>query len=345
MLTLKDWGNRLAFTACGNTVVAVILWLVGGHDDFIHLFIVAQCIGLSCLLVAMLLRVTVFRRRHFPFVLSILFAVGIGLPLGAWLAYHAGIPLEGHTLGAAISGAWRYALLAAAVSFAFHFYYRNQAQMRELEAARRESELREANVQKSALRAHLAALQAQIEPHFLFNTLANLHSLIGRDDAAARSLLEKINAYLRATLAHSRAEHATLGDECRMLSAYLAIQAQRMGGRLHWQIGVPDALQGHPFPPMLLQPLVENAIVHGVEPKLGEGLVHLLGEEQGACLHLCVCDDGAGFDAAGGNGVGLANVRERLDALFGSAARLQIKELPAGGVSAELWIPLDTPAH
>lgn len=344
MLSLKDWSHRLFAVFLGNTAVAGLLTLLSG-EGFARYFVASQCIGFSCMLVVAIagyfIPGSVPRKTTLP--ISLL-AVGIGLPLGALLSYHLGVPLGGRTLGTAVASSWRYVLLAAAVSFAYHFYYSNKARLTALETARREAELREAVVQKTALHARLAMLQAQIEPHFLFNTLANLHSLIGRDDAAARSLLEKLNDYLRATLVHSRAERATLGDEFSMLSAYLAIQAQRMGDRLRWHIDAAGPLRAQPFPPMLLQPLVENAIVHGMERKLGDGLVSIRASEQDGMLKLSVSDDGPGFGSTAGNGIGLANVRERLAALFGDAGRLEIMEQASGGVCAELWIPLDVPA-
>jgi sensor histidine kinase YesM len=334
--------QKLWMTALGNTAIAGIIWLLGMRQHFGDIFIVAQCIGLSCLLVSALLR------RLWPDLRSslrlLLLTSLLGLPLGAGLASLAGLPFLGNTAAAMLDGAWRYLLICVAVSLVFHAHYRNQARLQNLEAQQREAELREMSVQKEAVRAQLRALQAQIEPHFLFNTLANLHSLIGRDAEAARSLLEKLNDYLRATLAHSRAEHATLGNEAAMLSAYLAIQTQRMGSRLDWAIDIPAELQQQAFPPMLLQPLVENAIAHGLEPKLGAGRLRIRARNSGGMLQLAVCDDGIGFAHAPGSGTGLANVRERLTALFGDAARLELKTNAPSGVQAELWIPLPASA-
>jgi LytS/YehU family sensor histidine kinase len=131
-----------------------------------------------------------------------------------------------------------------------------------------------------------------------------------------------------------------------MLEAYLAIQAQRMGGRLQTAIRVDDSLRRLSFPPMLLQPLVENAIVHGIEPKLGSGFVGVEAMRDDNGLRVIVSDDGVGFDqvAGAGQGVGLANVRERLIALYGAAALLDIKDNAPQGVRVELWLPMDTSA-
>jgi sensor histidine kinase YesM len=243
-------------------------------------------------------------------------------------------------------GDWREALrflgLGVIFMLAFVWYFRSRERLHELEQARQAAELREVTGQKAALVARLRLLQAQIEPHFLFNTLANLDSLIGHDDAAARTLLERLDEYLRASLTHSRAEQSSLGDECRLLEAYLGIQSQRMGGRLTWEIAVPDTLRHLTFPPMLLQPLVENAIRHGLEPKVGPGHLRVAAQEQNGQLALTVCDDGLGLGGKPhATGVGFSNVRERLAMLFGPAARLEIVETPPAGLTAQLWIPKD----
>lgn len=335
---LRDLARIVFITALGNTLIAALILGLGVHDQFVTVWIAAQCIGFACLASSRVLKYLLPTSRRLP---SIVLAPFVGLPIGVWLAFLIGVPIGGETLESVVTSASRYLLFSLLATLAYHYYFTSHRRLRELEEARREAALREANVQKTALRAHLAALQAQIEPHFLFNTLANLHSLIGRDDAAARTLLENLDGYLRTTLAHSRAESATLGDECAMLGAYLAIQAQRMAGRLQWHIDVPDALRAQPFPPMLLQPLVENAVLHGVEPQLEAGRVTIAARMQDDYLCIDVADDGPGFVESTPGGVGLANVRERLAALFGPRARLELRTRQPAGVIAELWIPLD----
>jgi LytS/YehU family sensor histidine kinase len=326
---------RLFLTLCINTIVAILVWTHGNYSSFGRVLIVSHCIGYSCMLAALSM-------RHYFSKLSVfnsIFAAIIGLTLGVSLAFMFGIPLEGNSLSTSLAGTWRYLLLGLAIILAFRFDHLRQAQLMTLEADQAAARLREAQGRKALAEAQLRALQAQIEPHFLFNTLANLHSLIGRDDMAARNLLEQIIDYLRATLAHSRAAHATLRDECDMLSTYLSIQTLRMGGRFSWDIDIPDDLLALPFPPMLLQPLVENAIRHGLEPKLGQGHLHLSGRQTGESLQLCVADDGIGLASHAPSGTGITNIRERLLALFGEQARLDIKEHTPTGTLAELWIP------
>jgi sensor histidine kinase YesM len=180
--------------------------------------------------------------------------------------------------------------------------------------------------------ARLKLLQAQIEPHFLFNTLANLHSLIGSDPARAQKMLEHLNDYLRATLDAARRDSGTLGEEFALLRGYLEVQKIRMGTRLSYSFSIPKELESFKIPPMLLQPLVENAIKHGLEPKVEGGRldVSVLGKDD--CVEIRISDSGLGIGngTTKGSGVGLANVRERLAAAYGGAASLEVADAPAG---------------
>ncbi|MDZ7651567.1 MAG: sensor histidine kinase [Burkholderiaceae bacterium] len=205
---------------------------------------------------------------------------------------------------------------------------------------------RAAVLERQALDARLRSLQAQIEPHFLFNTLANVVSLVDAQPADAKRMLERLIDLLRGSLSASRAQHATLGQEADLLRAYLDILAIRMAHRLRYEIAIDVSLRAQPLAPMLLQPLVENAIQHGLEPKVEGGRVRITASERGPELEVVVEDDGVGFGATTrGGGVGLSNLRERLAALYGVRARLAIEDARPG-TRARLTLPLDaaTPA-
>ncbi|MGV7207720.1 sensor histidine kinase [Oxalobacteraceae bacterium A2-2] len=195
--------------------------------------------------------------------------------------------------------------------------------------------------------ARLRALQAQIEPHFLYNTLANVLSLIGPQPERAQHMLERFIAYLRASLAASREERSTLGAEARLIAAYLDVLAVRMGDRLRYRIELPDELRQVPIAPMLLQPIVENAIAHGLEPKVEGGEVALTVGRQDSRLRIEVSDTGVGLDGAPvksakpGGGVGLSNLRERLASLYGGAAQVQLLENQPSGMIVRLLLPLN----
>ncbi len=195
--------------------------------------------------------------------------------------------------------------------------------------------------QRGAAEAHLKLLQAQIEPHFLFNTLANLQALIDVDPKRAQDMLRHLDGYLRATLATTRNQWDTLGEEFALLRSYLEILAIRMGPRLAYELDLPQELASAHLPPMLLQPLVENAIRHGLEPKVEGGTVRVSAREESNQLVLVVEDSGGGFgnSATAGTGVGLAHVKERLAAVYGGTAALHTSENP-GGVRITLRLPL-----
>ncbi len=200
-------------------------------------------------------------------------------------------------------------------------------------------DLREA--ERAELEARLRMLQAQIEPHFLFNTLATLSDLIDTDAAQARTLLDRLVVTLRATLSKSRAAgEGTLGDELALVRAYLEICAIRIGPRLTWRVASPEALDDRVFPMMLLQPLVENAVKHGVEPKPGPVSVSVDARLDGDQLRITVSDTGMGLFSAGpAGGFGLENIRDRLRSLHGAAADLRLDTRPEGGTVATLEIP------
>ena len=153
--------------------------------------------------------------------------------------------------------------------------------------------------------------------------------------------LERLTSLLRALLSRARSADGTLGDEFAMVCTYLDVQALRMAGRMTYEVHVEPGLEAVPIPPLLVQPLVENAVLHGIEPSAAGGRVVVRAESVTGSVHVRVADNGVGLDAGrAGGGTGIANVRERLRAAFGEQGRLVLAETPGGGVSAELWIPL-----
>ena len=206
--------------------------------------------------------------------------------------------------------------------------------------ARYEQErVRAERVEREAVLANLRALQAQIEPHFLFNTLANVASLVDSDPALAKCMLESFIRFLRASLAATRTDTTTLGAEGELIAAYLDVLRVRMGGRLAYTIDIPTELAAFSIPPMLLQPVVENAIRHGLEPKLEGGAVAFGAHRDGADLVIEVADSGVGFAPTTHGGVGLTNLRDRLRGLYGERAALAVADRAAGGALVTIRIP------
>ena len=212
---------------------------------------------------------------------------------------------------------------------------------RETQAARQQEQIAAAG--RMLAEARLRALQAQIEPHFLYNTLANVVSLIDTQPAQARRMLERFIDYLRASLAASRADAATLGGELDLVRAYLDVLGVRMGARLRYRIEADSDTRQLPIAPMLLQPLVENAIMHGIEPKMEGGEILVRARLLGDALCVEVSDSGMGLGHAPtrpGGGVGLSNLRERVQQLHGPKAQLQLIENQPCGVTSRLLLPL-----
>ncbi len=206
---------------------------------------------------------------------------------------------------------------------------------------------RQIRAENAAAEAQLRLLQAQIEPHFLFNTLANVTSLMDTDTARARLMLESFVDYLRASLSGLGHAGHTLGDEIDLVDAYLHIVKIRMEDRLDYRVDVPPALRTLPLPALTLQPLVENAVVHGLEPQIAGGSVRIVARLDGRSLRISVVDDGAGIaDAAAvsprlpGSGTALTNIRTRLRQTYGSGASLLVEPAPPHGVCAALSLPL-----
>jgi LytS/YehU family sensor histidine kinase len=210
----------------------------------------------------------------------------------------------------------------------------------ELEAREATTHADEEGMERRVVEARMAALQAQVEPHFLFNTLALIGQLIETDPPQAALIHQNLIDYLRATLPQMRAKGAgTLGRQIEMSRAYLAIMQARMRSRLAVSVDVPDDMLSATFPVMMLQILIENAIKHGLEPKIEGGRIDIRAAVEGRTLQVDVIDDGIGFNTHAGDGIGLANVRERLRILYGNRAQLVIEAPLTGGTRASIRIP------
>jgi hypothetical protein len=325
--------RNVAIGVAFNCIIAVGLALAQRHP-LSQTLVYSNCIGLSILLLIDVTRRLVWGPRIPPaagLMLVSLIGIAAGFVLGTTTAaLLLGHPVRANLTGDAFVTGGVITFFAGIVACA---YFMNRERLAELR-------LQAETARRAEAQARLEALQAQIEPHFLFNTLANLHSLIGSDPARAQKMLEHLNDYLRATLAGTRRSAATLAEEFALLRGYLEVIAVRMGPRLSYALSLPEELSGAKLPPLLLQPLVENAIKHGLEPKVDGGSVRVRAFSHAGKLVIEVADTGLGLGlGAGGNGVGLQNVRERLAAAHGPDASLAIGANPDGGVLATVTLP------
>lgn len=321
-----------------NTAIALLLTTANDHGLVSNL-IYSQAIGYSIYgaIVAVCLLRGGGRPRFLDAAIGVPAGTGIGIALGTWA--------NGMTLTELLQRHPQAVIMSATAALLFGLIASGFTLARtRLDEARGEAETeRRLRAEQEALasQAELRLLQSRIEPHFLFNTLSVIVELIDSRPAAGRSMLLNLVTLLRGALANTRRESVTLDQELDLLRAYLEIMAERMGPRLRYRIEVDDAARLVRLPPLLVQPLVENAIRHGLEPIAEGGEVAICCTRQGDTLQVEVGDSGRGLAAAApGSGIGLANVRERLAARFGAAGRLELAERPGGGVVARVVLPV-----
>jgi sensor histidine kinase YesM len=276
-------------------------------------------------------------------VLGTVIGFSTGAQLASWLTGTKGYNLFSGGRGMAAT----MLLISLLPGIGVTFYFHAKGQLQKAKALAESS-------QRQAAETRLKLLESQLEPHMLFNTLANLRALIALDPERAQAMLDRLIDFLRATLGASRAPLHPLSAEFSRLADYLALMQIRMGNRLRVELDLPPALAGAQVPPLLLQPLVENAIKHGLEPKRGGGLIRVQAATEAGELVLRVTDTGIGPSSAErndgprsptvttGTGFGMAQVRERLATLYGAAASLSLQPGPAeaGGTVVTLRWPL-----
>lgn len=215
----------------------------------------------------------------------------------------------------------------------------------EVKAAQATETAEAESLKRQVVEARMAAMQAQVEPHFLFNTLASIDHLIETDPSRASQMQKNLIALLRASMPTMREANASgvrdLGRELAVIRPYLEILKVRMEERLTTEIDVPEGLQSAEFPPMMIQGLVENAIKHGLEPKAEGGNLKVKAEILHGKLAVSVADTGLGFGkaATAGTGVGLANIRERLQLLYGAKAQVSVTENRPSGTVVTITVP------
>ena len=206
--------------------------------------------------------------------------------------------------------------------------------------------LQRSRLERHAADARLALLAAQVEPHFLFNTLANVQALVETGSPRAPAVLRSLIAYLKATMPRLDEGDARLGREVALVRSYLELMHLRMPDRLRFLVELDPALQGLPCPPMALLTLVENAVRHGIDPSETGGSIEVGARREGGLVRLSVRDDGVGMSESAVPGTGLENLRARLAAFYGGAARLELTELHPHGLLAEILLAaegLDAP--
>jgi signal transduction histidine kinase len=347
--TPNPWNKVLDFfvltTLFCALIAAVVTLGAPSFEAFGRWLLIVESIGLTASAIGILFARLPWLRRHTPTVAHLIImavAVPSGYVIGSSFAY----TLLGEPLPILDPGPRRFiAVIAAALAGAFIVYLDAMRHRIEHEATAR------SEAQRLAMESQLRLLRAQLEPHMLFNTLANVRSLVEADTKLAQTMIDQLIVYLRSALTASREQSTSLRNEFAQLRAYLEIMALRMGSRLSFRLELPDALQQVAVPPMLLQPLVENAIKHGLEPKVGAGEIEVKASRSANGLEISITDTGLGLPpdeepdtaeqlpardghARIGASYGLVHVRERLRAFYGPQATLTLTRNQPHGVRA-----------
>jgi sensor histidine kinase YesM len=329
------------YTIIISLLIALFLILVGISKPFVANLVMSLSFGLSmCTLIHLLFWVLNPERIDARSISLILIAGVIG---GMIIGAQLGSFVLRHFFSIVIGEGADYVLKTAVMAIFFggtaaYFFY-SKAKLKLIREAAEKERMNHLASEKEALESKLRLLQAQIEPHFLFNTLSNILSLIDTEPTKGKSMLMDLIHYLRTSLSRTLPDTTTLGQEIDTVNAYLSIQKIRLGDRLSFTIDVPETLRLYPSPPMLLQPLVENAIKHGLEPKVDGGKITITADEQDGLLRIIVADTGLGFSSFNTPGVGIANVRERIRLLYGEKGRVLLEENKPAGVQAIIEVP------
>jgi signal transduction histidine kinase len=345
ILNPGTWGGAarlLAGSAAFWALAAALLHqAMPSAVTFPRLLLLTECVGLTMTLAILLLKSSSPFWRLEPVVRGVLLAL-VALA-GGYIAGHAiAFLLLGEPMrlgGQGPEGLVPIVVATLVAGLGLH-YFATREQLSSEAAARSEA-------QRLATESHLRLLHSQLEPHMLFNTLANLRSLVRDDPAAAEQMIDQLITYLRGSLLASRAPWSTLGAEFAQLRAYLEIMATRMGPRIQWRLDLPPALEQAAVAPMLLQPLVENAVKHGLEPQVGAGSIEVTARETADGIEIRVCDSGPGLaprqhDPAPGparTSYGLQHVRDRLQALYGAGGSLSLQAAVPRGTCAVVRFP------
>ncbi len=340
---VRGWLAELTLVRVGVALGLALLGSVALNPIFITPYpvVLGRMLAIAAALLLAFTAVRVWQIPGLPRWLGQVLAVAVTAPLATLLAYlptvggdltrlfkHEGLLLGVLSITVTV-------LIIAPLLVLGSLYRERDAQAR---TQALEFELERSVLERQAVNAQLKLLQAQIEPHFLFNTLANVQQLVESGSSRAGPVLRSLIAYLRAAMPKLHDERQTLGNELAMVRAYLELMQMRMPDRLQFRVDAANALQDLAFPALGLLTLVENAVRHGIDPSETGGRIDVtvLRDAPGGEIRIAVADTGVGLRETSPSGMGLANLRARLSAAFGASARLEMHEVQPHGVRAEI---------
>jgi len=328
--------TRVAWTTAIAAVAAFLASRVF-ENTFLDLLVSALCVSYTIMILFTVAQNIAHRwlPREAAEMLAVLIGSAVGTLIAGWVKGRTLEQMLGERLwGVVATGSIGIGFGCVIVGI---YIYREQRAQSTAERAR--AEVIQTRLEKEVLVARLQLLQAQVEPHFLFNTLANVQHLVETDPPTAARMLDSLIRYLRASLPQMRERATTLRRELDMVRAYLEVQAVRMGHRLRFEIDADERLLDLPYPPMMLISLVENAVRHGIDAVAGGGTVTIRASATAEALSVAIADTGAGLSEHGALGVGLTNIRERLETLYGNSGRLELTENVPQGVVVTVAVP------
>jgi signal transduction histidine kinase len=313
----------------GNTCIALVLWLAVpaiGKFGLFSSFVFSQCIGITITTLSVFAgRFADKRALNSPLKFALMVPVvlvgaSIGLTLGHWIM---GTP-EPIQSSRATEKLLPIIVTVVVATVLFYWFYTSQEKVADLKLAASEQERRADN-------ARHAMLRAQLNPHMLFNTLANLRALITTDQDKALQMLDRLDAFLRETLDGSVGDGVqSLDKEFGIIENYLSLMQIRLADRLSFKLDLPSDLKTIQVPSLLLQPIVENSVKHGIEPLTRGGTIDVQAQREGAFVSLRVRDNGSGFSDQPRTGFGLTNLRERVTTMYGEQATLTVADANPG---------------
>jgi signal transduction histidine kinase len=328
--------RALILNAALNTLIAVILTAIGFGRGFTVNLIFSQCIGMAIML-ANFAAIPLFKyaKRSFHQVLLVMAAILVGATVGTLLGALANGVNPVNFLREYSAFFIQVVLIGLFFGVLISYVFISLGKISEERAKRLEAE-------KNAVMTELQLLQSQMEPHFLFNTLSNVLSLIETDQDKARRMLEAFTLFLRTSFLTARNRTVPLQSEMDVVNNYLAVFEVRMGGRLRYRIDIPDELAQFPIPPLLVQPIVENSLKHGLEPLREGGEVSVRANLENRIVTISVADTGVGLrENSSGTGIGLENIRKRLQLAYGEQGHLIIEENEPKGLCVKLELPYE----
>ena len=334
---LRMGWRRVLLVFLVNLGLAALL-SVEDERPFIHPFVTVQATGFAIAYWVQCFAPWAARRPMWVLTLAVTIGMLTGTALTILIKVSAGL----YRLSYYIDNAPHIALSTLYLGFIgllVSSFIVNQVRDARSRDALRQAEADRLLLARQAAEAELRLMQAQVEPHFLFNTLSNVQYLVETDAKTAAAMLGHLTSYLRAAIPQLRQRSTTLAQEARLAESYLAILRMRMGRRLRYRIEVPEELGTCVVPPMMLLSLLENAIEHGVEPSVEGGEVVLSATRGDDGLCVVVSDTGQGLAGPQGSGMGLASIRERLRALYGDRGRLTLEANVPTGARATLLLP------